>query len=242
MSIFAFLGCLIFLFIFTEFFYSLYKKDNRHIKYTSLNNILNGIIVYFFSKQVLLFYSLFIFSFFSFKQITSNYSLFSLFLCLIIMDFVMYLLHKTKHSFSFLWEFHKYHHSDKKINTTTTLRVSLVEQLYVYLFLIPILMIGFPLVTVLLSFVILSVYQIYAHNAYIGMPTFLEKIFVSPRLHKIHHDRRTKFQQSNYGAMFSFWDTLFNTATERCDNLIPGIEGDNEDNWIKNQLSPFIKK
>lgn len=239
MSVFVFLRYFILAIIILEIWYSFYKKDKRHTKRTTLNNVLNGLAVYVFSKKVLLFYFLFIFSLFPINQIEPPHPFFSLLFCLIIMDFMMYLLHKSKHSIPFLWEFHKYHHSDKKINTTTTFRVSLVEQLYVYLFLTPILLIGFPVTTTLLAFVILSVYQIYAHNTYIGMPRFLEKVFVSPHLHKIHHDKRAEFQQSNYGAMFSFWDKLFDTSTQNIENLSIGLEGEDEDNFIKNQIKPI---
>lgn len=36
-------------------------------------------------------------------------------------------------------------------------------------------------------------------------------VFVSPFLHKVHHSRWQPETDSNYSALFSFWDRLFRT-------------------------------
>jgi sterol desaturase/sphingolipid hydroxylase (fatty acid hydroxylase superfamily) len=240
MSLFFLITLFVFTIIFVEIFYSLYKKDKKHTPRATFNNLVNGLVVYFFSKKILLFYVLYVFSLISYSpHELSRYPFISFITCLIVMDFMLYFLHRFKHTVSFLWEFHKYHHSDKLINTTTALRVSLFEQLYVYCFLIPLFLLGFSLETILLSFLTLSIYQIYVHNTYIKVPNFLEHILVSPRLHKIHHDERSQLQKSNYGSMFIFWDKLFGTSKDVDEILVIGVSDEHEDNFIKNQFKPL---
>lgn len=44
-----------------------------------------------------------------------------------------------------------------------------------------------------------------------GLDKALSLLFVSPNMHKVHHHWKQPFTDSNYGAVFSFWDRLFGT-------------------------------
>jgi len=51
---------------------------------------------------------------------------------------------------------------------------------------------------------------------------FLSLIFVTPRLHHMHHLRDKSSQNSNYSTIFIFWDRLFGTYTA------PGVIREND--------------
>ena len=52
-------------------------------------------------------------------------------------------------------------------------------------------------------------------HANISLPSRLDKalsfVIVSPNMHKVHHHWKQPFTDSNYGAVFSFWDRLLGT-------------------------------
>jgi sterol desaturase/sphingolipid hydroxylase (fatty acid hydroxylase superfamily) len=43
--------------------------------------------------------------------------------------------------------------------------------------------------------------------------------FITPTLHRIHHSARQEETDSNYGAVFSFWDHLFGTYRDKAAEL-----------------------
>jgi len=43
---------------------------------------------------------------------------------------------------------------------------------------------------------------------------YLELVFITPRLHFVHHHPNPRFTNSNYGFIFSIWDRAFGTYTE----------------------------
>ena len=59
------------------------------------------------------------------------------------------------------------------------------------------------------------------HHANIGLPAWLDRalraVIVTPFVHKVHHSRWRTEADSNYSALFSFWDRLFRTLRLRED-------------------------
>ena len=57
------------------------------------------------------------------------------------------------------------------------------------------------------------------HHANIALPARVEavvnKIVVTPAMHKVHHSRRQPETDSNYSAMLSVWDRLFRSFRRR---------------------------
>ena len=53
---------------------------------------------------------------------------------IVLMDFFMYWWHRFNHTQHLLWRFHKFHHLDEKMNTTTALRFHAVELLFSVIF------------------------------------------------------------------------------------------------------------
>jgi sterol desaturase/sphingolipid hydroxylase (fatty acid hydroxylase superfamily) len=64
---------------------------------------------------------------------------------------------------------------------------------------------------------ILTIFVAFTH-ANISLPVWLDRglsyVLVSPNMHKVHHHWKQPYTDSNYGAVFSVWDRLFNTYLE----------------------------
>jgi sterol desaturase/sphingolipid hydroxylase (fatty acid hydroxylase superfamily) len=160
-------------------------------------------------------------SFFSYSEIILLYTI-TLFL---VSDFTRYWLHRFLHTIPFLWEFHKIHHSAKVLTPMTFYRVHPVENflfglryslsigivtgVFIYFFgaMIDIyLVLG---VNIFLFFFSLIGSNLRHSHVPFSYGRFLEKWFISPKQHQIHHSR--KHFNKNYGGHIAIWDRIFGT-------------------------------
>lgn len=140
-------------------------------------------------------------------------------------DFARYWLHRWLHTSSFLWSFHKVHHSATTLNPLTvfrshpveavlfTIRSALVQGISVALF---IYFFGskVTLVTVLTASVFSFVFNLLGSNlrhspVSISYWKKVESILMSPAQHHIHHSYAPEHIDKNFGVVFSFWDLWF---------------------------------
>jgi sterol desaturase/sphingolipid hydroxylase (fatty acid hydroxylase superfamily) len=70
--------------------------------------------------------------------------------------------------------------------------------------------------------------------------SFFDYLFITPENHRVHHDEDIKNQNSNYGNLFSIWDRMFGTFVRTRENIIFGIKGYYQDNFIKMETDPVI--
>jgi sterol desaturase/sphingolipid hydroxylase (fatty acid hydroxylase superfamily) len=156
---------------------------------------------------------------FSYQQTLLLYTL-CLFVC---SDFTRYVLHRLLHEVKFLWEFHKVHHSAKVLNPLTFYRVHPVENILFGLRYS--LSVGFVTGIFVYFFgALIDIYMIFGANAFvvifsilgsnlrhshipISYGKYLEKIFISPKQHQIHHSK--KHFDKNYGGYLAIWDYIF---------------------------------
>ncbi len=142
-----------------------------------------------------------------------------LLLSIFFLDAWMYAWHRMNHTFPLLWRFHIFHHRDKKMNSTTALRFHFVELLLSYpgkALVCFIAGISYPAILVYEILFFTSV-VIHHSNIYTGkkFDNIYKKLFVSPHMHRIHHSIRKEETNSNYSSLFSFWDRLFGSWTEK---------------------------
>lgn len=152
------------------------------------------------------------------QQIALPFSL-QLLATFLVMDLWMYAWHRLNHQVPFLWRLHRFHHRDEKMNSTTAVRFHIAELFLSY----P----GKALVCLLfgISYLPLVIYEIaffasvivHHSNMYITpkADAVYRTLFASPLMHRIHHSNKRKETNSNYGALFSFWDRLFGSWTEK---------------------------
>lgn len=131
------------------------------------------------------------------------------------LDFSSWLVHLAMHKTPVLWRFHLIHHSDNNVDVTTGLRHhpgdSLLRGIF---FLLLIFISGAPMYSVMIYQTLVVLSTAFTH-ANIRLPkkldTVLSYIVVSPNMHKVHHHWKQPYTDSNYGAVFSFWDRLLGT-------------------------------
>ena len=143
---------------------------------------------------------------------------------LFIMDFAMYWWHRVNHTQKIFWRFHRFHHKDERMNTTTALRFHTVELLFSTFFkAIFFVLMGFTFLPLLL-YEILFFTIVLIHHSNINISKRFDmlyrKIFSSPLMHRIHHSAKQEETDTNYGSVFSFWDRLFKTYKKEAEGKI----------------------
>ena len=136
-------------------------------------------------------------------------------------DFSDYVFHRASHRFRTLWLLHAVHHSDPRLDASTSLRqhpFSYVPALVIRLMLI--IALGAPAWSLVLRDV-LAVISSHLHHAAISWSPrmiawterYLSWLIVPPTAHWLRHDPREEFTNSNYGQLLSCWDHIFGTYT-----------------------------
>ncbi|SHM80566.1 sterol desaturase family protein [Polaribacter sp. KT 15] len=174
-----------------------------------------------------------------------------IFIFFIVIDFVQWCTHRLLHSYEFLWNFHKVHHSVKEMGFAAHLRYHWMEPVvYNSLKYIPLAIIG--------GFTAQDVAVVHFFNITIGHLNhaninwdygWLKYILNNPKMHIWHHAKvlpEERKQGVNFGITLSIWDYLFKT------NYIPysgrdieiGFEGDEQfpKGFVKQELYPFGKR
>jgi sterol desaturase/sphingolipid hydroxylase (fatty acid hydroxylase superfamily) len=227
-----------------ECVYSLYKKDRIYSLSGTVGNLLRGVLVVLLSGRMMTLSFALIFtlwlegnSFYTYRA--EDIGWISFFLCLLSIDLCWYIFHRVHHAFRFPWALHSVHHGDNSFNLSSAFRISWIEQLYLFFFFLPVLLIGFHPTLFFLSILYLNIHQFLCHSQYIRLPKVTDFFFVTPGNHKIHHDQSEKNQHSNFGAVFSIWDRLFGTYVAEIEHFTPGIKGYRQDNFIKMEMDPL---
>jgi sterol desaturase/sphingolipid hydroxylase (fatty acid hydroxylase superfamily) len=140
--------------------------------------------------------------------------------------FAQYAFHLLSHKVPLLWRLHRVHHCDEHLDATSTLRNHPLELIASGVF------VGAAVATLGLSPAVLIAYEsieallnLLAHaNIRLAQPA--ERLaralfFITPAVHRIHHSARQEETDSNYGAVFSFWDQLFGTYRDKAAELEP---------------------
>lgn len=138
-------------------------------------------------------------------------------LSFLLLDLLIYLWHKACHRFDGLWMFHKVHHNDPYLNTSTAFRVHFIELFTTNILKAAlIILLGIEEAVLLASETIMTLF-IMLHHANISFlgEKLLGKIIIVPSLHRTHHSTQRCEHDSNYGAVLSIWDRLFGTLSER---------------------------
>lgn len=144
--------------------------------------------------------------------------------CFILYDLCRYWAHRVAHEKRFWWATHEIHHTASEYNLLVALRLSWVDQLKA-IFFIPLLLLGFHPFTVYLVHQISNILQFLQHTGLdIKFSPWLEKIFVSPKLHRVHHAKNDTYIDKNYGSIFIFWDKIFGTYKNYSETPIFGLK------------------
>ena len=154
----------------------------------------------------------------------------------LLLDCGDYFYHIISHKASLIWRFHKIHHSDIDMDSTTTYRfhpfdnigVTMAEMTTALIF-------GYGVQTIVIYFLI-YLPLLFIQHTNLKFPNWFERIFgyvfATSSFHRIHHSYPRTLTDSNYGAVFSFWDRLFGTYKKNnSEQLQIGLEDSKDDKF-----------
>ncbi len=168
----------------------------------------------------------------------------------ILLDYSNYIWHILLHKLPFMWRFHLVHHTDLDLDITTAFRFHFGEMIASVIFRgVGVVLIGASPLTVLIYEIAFEAATQF-HHSNTSLPFLLEKslikIFVTPRMHGIHHSMIKRETDSNYSIIFSFWDRIHKTIRLNIsqNEIVTGVPSytNEEELTIVNLLKlPFTK-
>ena len=146
-------------------------------------------------------------------------SVVSIVISVLFIDIFMYWWHRINHEWRFLWYFHKFHHVDTKLNSTSALRFHTGELLLSYVTkIIAFSLLGISLSAVLIHSLLFFPIVVFHHsNLKISdrWDFFFRRFIVTPRMHRIHHSVIKSETNSNYSSVLPYWDKLFKSYVKQ---------------------------
>jgi alkylglycerol monooxygenase len=224
MNIYALITPIVLILLIAEIIYSIAKNKGYYSFQDTMANLATGIgnqcinlgVAFFVYK----FYGfLYQFAPYKFEAVWYNYVL-----LLILQDFVFYWFHRTGHSINIFWAAHMPHHSSEELNLSVGIRASFTQRLFQFAF--------FDWVFPLLGFSPEMVYSVAAvhlliaywhHTKVINKLGWVEKIFVTPAHHRVHHGVNTQYLDKNFSEVFILWDRIFGTHEEEKEEVCYGV-------------------
>ena len=138
-------------------------------------------------------------------------------LCIVLMDFMFYVLHRLMHEINFFWVHHQVHHSSQIYTLVSSSRRPIFG-FFIDAFALPICLLFHPRIVFFHWYVNGSVYQFWLHTEFCPkLPWPIEFIFNTPSQHRVHHGVNPYAIDKNYGGFLCIWDRLFGTFAEERD-------------------------
>lgn len=133
-------------------------------------------------------------------------------------DFTYYWMHRVQHWMPWWWAMHSMHHSQRQMSCWANDRSNYLDGT-LQSFVLAAVGVLFGVDADEFAWLMLTgeLVQNLSHaNTRLGFGPVLEKIFVDPKFHRLHHmlvdPDRPHLHNCNFGQVFAFWDVLFGTA------------------------------
>lgn len=158
--------------------------------------------------------------FFDWRLFDIPLTLWSVAIAFLLQDFLYYWFHRCSHQIRWLWAAHVVHHSSEQLNFSTAFRQSLMYPIAgMWVFWIPMAMIGFSPDTIITVVLLNLAYQFFVHTQAVKRLGVLEHVFNTPSHHRVHHASNPEYIDRNYAGVLIIWDKLFGTfVPEQDDN------------------------
>jgi sterol desaturase/sphingolipid hydroxylase (fatty acid hydroxylase superfamily) len=137
---------------------------------------------------------------------------------LIAYDFIYYWVHRCGHEVNLMWSAHQVHHSSEYFNLSTALRQTSTGAFASFPFYLPMAVLGVPPIVFGTVALIDLLYQYWVHTELVRKLGWLDRIFVTPSNHRVHHGQNDYCIDRNYGGIFIVWDRIFGTFAEERDD------------------------
>ena len=140
-------------------------------------------------------------------------------------DFIYYWVHRFGHEVNLLWASHQVHHSSEYFNLSTALRQTSTGAFFTWPFYLPMALCGVPPLVFGAVALIDLLYQYWVHTELVRKLGWLDRVFVTPSNHRVHHGQNEYCIDRNYGGILIIWDRLFGSFAEERDGepVIYGI-------------------
>lgn len=176
----------------------------------------------------------------------------------IIADCTLYFIHRGFHRVKTIWPLHAVHHSAKVMTPLTTYRqhpaavfISASLNSIIFGVLFGVIAGAFsPDLTMAQiaganAFVVLAnmTFTNFQHShIWISFGPMLERIFISPAQHQIHHSTARRHFDKNFGQTFALWDWMFGTlyVINGRENINFGLEDQADEPLMTQRLGPIL--
>jgi len=172
-----------------------------------------------------------------------------LFISVALYDITAYWIHRATHKIPVLWRFHRVHHSDTTMDSSTVFRFHPIELILVFGVgnIITAAIFGTDIFSMAVYYFILYIFFFFEH-ANLNYPGWLNStlglIFVMPDHHRVHHQQDQFYTDSNYADIFIIWDRIFGTfkimPIEKMKYGLIEFDAENKQSFLYLIKSPFI--
>ena len=165
------------------------------------------------------------------------------------MDAMLWFGHYLFHKIPFLWEFHKVHHSAEVMTPITASRMHPCEEVITSImsgiavgvtaalmnqaFGQGAVMLNIFGINVVLALFFLAAFNLRHSHVWVRYPVWLQRIFVCPAQHQVHHSKARQHWDKNMGFIFGLWDWAAGTlyAPKSYEKLEYGLGNGEDGTW-----------
>jgi len=138
-------------------------------------------------------------------------------------DFTYYWMHRMEHEHRILWASHSVHHSSQDYNLTIGFRLCLIEEIFEWIFLIPMILLGFNPFMAIIALIFVAQYQHWIHTEQVQKLGWVDEWFNTPSTHRVHHGSNQQYLDKNYGGVLMIWDKIFGTYQREDEAVVYGL-------------------
>ena len=172
-----------------------------------------------------------------------EYPLLALAAYIVVMDFGEYWRHRFQHTFGWWWALHSVHHAQTQMTFWTDDRNHIIDDVIGAVWFGGLaLLIGVPPGQFPIVVVVLRLAESLSHaNIRLSFGAIGERLFVSPRFHRLHHGiLEPGAEGKNFAVLLPVWDWIFGTADFRRHHFPPTGDSDLPDalvsgGWLRQQ-------
>lgn len=225
MNVYALLSPLAILLLLLEIVYCVKKKNGYYSFQDTVANLATGIGNQCINLAVLFF----VFHFYGWLynnvapwKIPATW--YSLLILLLLQDFIFYWFHRVGHTINIFWAAHMPHHSSEEMNLSVGLRASFTQRIFQFLFFDWILAVMGYSPEMIYSMAAVHLFLAYWHHTrIIKKMGILEKVFVTPSHHRVHHGVNTQYLDKNFSEFLIIWDKMFGSFEEEKEEVCYGV-------------------
>lgn len=167
-------------------------------------------------------------------------------ICLIALDLTLYLQHRAFHTIPLLWRFHAPHHADRVLDVSSGLRFHPGEAIISFIIKAGVIIaLGVHPAIIIVFEILLNAASLFTHaDIRLGRAdAVLQKLIVTPDMHRLHHSRRADEALTNFGFFLSLWDRIFashaSVDNDRQQTMPLGLDAQADSRLLASLKAPF---